>query len=916
MKKLLLLLAVLLLPTGVFAAQISVPSAPSSGFFLQSLSTGLYSPIRLIQGSNITISTTTSSLTISATSGASSTLLFDNNTWTGSNAFANLFTTGSSTLQNFTFLNATGSKATTTSLFSTLASTSALYLNTASNMLKSVNGLVSSASNGTDYTLISATTCGGSDKVSAISASGAVTCTADQTGGGGSSFPFAIDTNYGQTVYSTSTPTLWLKSGLFASSTSHFVDFDFTNATGSKATTSDLYSSRIGTNSEYFTDLTGTGLSNSSGVLTVSNVPNASLSNSSISFTSTDSSLSVPASIALGASGAFTLNLTNNNIWTSASTTFVNGVTIGNATTTKATTTSLAVLGRVSQLLVTDANGSVVPYSSQTCTNQFARSQTAAGVWTCATVGANDVSLANLTATDATLTFSGTYNGSVARTIGLNLSNANTWAATQTFPNILVTGSSTLQNFTFANATGTKATTTNLFTNTASTTAFYAQGLHPECNGAGFKVTYTTAGQFLCEVDSNSTPNSKWATSSSLWRGVTPNGGTNINVGIGTSTPVWPLQVASSTRPQFALSDGSLTSNIWTMRNAGGNFYFATASPSTFATSTKSAFAIDGVSGTTYLKKLAISGFSENGAPNNQAILVTGSLDGDIGAEYINTSSGASAFANNYFQNDASFGGYIGVGGSGLADPTTQNRLFLQELANPLPNSGISIASRSQSIKFYFGGSSTVEKAHLTSTGFGIGTSTPQWSLTVASSTRPQLALTDGSLTSNIWTFRNAGGNFYFGTSSPLTFATSSIPALTIISGATSTAGYWGIGTTTPKAPLTVQGLIFSPEYTPATSTNMNIDMENGGQQLIRINASAVNVGINRLYPGATLRLSVCNGASTAGAITFHSSTTILWTGGTIPTQTTTAHKCDLWSFVGSSGSTTPIIMGAMTPNY
>lgn len=39
---------------------------------------------------------------------------------------------------------------------------------------------------------------------------------------GGSGFPFAADTNYGQVVYSTSTPTLWLKSGLFASSTSQF----------------------------------------------------------------------------------------------------------------------------------------------------------------------------------------------------------------------------------------------------------------------------------------------------------------------------------------------------------------------------------------------------------------------------------------------------------------------------------------------------------------------------------------------------------------------------------------------------------------------------------------------------------------------------------------------------------------------
>ena len=39
--------------------------------------------------------------------------------------------------------------------------------------------------------------------------------------------------------------------------------------------------------------------------------------------------------------------------------------------------------------------------------------------------------LANLTATDSTLTFSGSYNGGTARTVGINLGNANTWTAAQ-----------------------------------------------------------------------------------------------------------------------------------------------------------------------------------------------------------------------------------------------------------------------------------------------------------------------------------------------------------------------------------------------------------------------------------------------------------------------------------------------------
>ena len=43
--------------------------------------------------------------------------------------------------------------------------------------------------------------------------------------------------------------------------------------------------------------------------------------------------------------------------------------------------------------------------------------------------------LADLTATNSTLTFSGAYNGGTARTVGLNLGNANTWTALQQFAN-------------------------------------------------------------------------------------------------------------------------------------------------------------------------------------------------------------------------------------------------------------------------------------------------------------------------------------------------------------------------------------------------------------------------------------------------------------------------------------------------
>ncbi|MCL9972056.1 MAG: DUF5011 domain-containing protein, partial [Candidatus Pacebacteria bacterium] len=84
----------------------------------------------------------------------------------------------------------------------------------------------------------------------------------------------------------------------------------------------------------------------------------------------------------------------------------------------------------------------------------------------------------------------------------------------------------------------------------------------------------------------------------------------------------------------------------------------------------------------------------------------------------------------------------------------------------------------------------------------GIGTTTPLWALTVSSSTAPQFALTDGALASDRWTWRNAGGNLYFATSSVSSLATTTLSAFTVM-GAT---GNVGIGSSTPFAKLSVIG--------------------------------------------------------------------------------------------------------------
>jgi hypothetical protein len=213
--------------------------------------------------------------------------------------------------------------------------------------------------------------------------------------------------------------------------------------------------------------------------------------------------------------------------------------------------------------------------------------------------------------------------------------------------------------------------------------------------------------------------------------------------GIGTTSPRWALTVASSTRPQFALTDGSLTSDGWTFRSINNNFYLATSSPSgNMATSTVAALAFD-------TNGLPTFGGLRGGATVCAQLSATGNLE-----------RAASACGS---------GG--GASDEKWATSTDQLGIYPNGLTNPI---------------------------------VGIGTTTPRFTLSVASSTRPQFALSDGSLTQNQWTFRSINGSLYFATSSPSTFATSTMSALTI-----NTNGWLGIGTTTPSASLATAGMLY-----------------------------------------------------------------------------------------------------------
>lgn len=132
-----------------------------------------------------------------------------------------------------------------------------------------------------------------------------------------------------------------------------------------------------------------------------------------------------------------------------------------------------------------------------------------------------------------------------------------------------------------------------------------------------------------------------------------------------------------------------------------------------------------------------------------------------------------------------------------------------------------------------FGGSSN-EFGRFDSTGLSIGTTSKPSTFKeeIVSPTAQQLVLSDGTTTNTPWAFRSVNGNLYIGTSSPLTYATSSQAAVTI-SQATQSA--IGIGTTSPWRSLSVVGTVAFPTLSAAAGTVFGV-CENGATGEIEVN--------------------------------------------------------------------------------
>ena len=123
-----------------------------------------------------------------------------------------------------------------------------------------------------------------------------------------------------------------------------------------------------------------------------------------------------------------------------------------------------------------------------------------------------------------------------------------------------------------------------------------------------------------------------------------------------------------------------------------------------------------------------------------------------------------------------------------------------------------------------------------------------------------------------------------------------------------------GIGSSTPFSALSVSGgSIVSSEASLTDGATISVSFNGGNQQKVTLGGNRT-INFSSYIPGQLLRLVVCQDATGSRTVTWDAS--VKWSGGTAPTLTTTANKCDVLSFFSTAATGTVKIFGSSVLNF